>query len=188
MRDTSRDWRRRIRQSRRVSVVLRDVGLVVVPGLCAFHEDVGIGLEPARVVQGADAKSDEVWAGPDLHVQRRAAVTAENADNVVTTVRFRNIALWYALEDAEPGAGDAGGGDVRCTALALAIAAMAAQGEHRFAHGFVADCAAEAAACSRVGHVWSPDGTKDWRARAAGAQSSGGPSVRQYGWGSSNLH
>ena len=109
--------------------MLRDAGLVVVPGLCAFHEDVGIGFEPAWVVQGADAKSDEVGAGPDLHVQRRAAVTAENADDVVTAVRFRNIALWYALKDAEPRHGDAGGGDVRCTALALAVAAMTAQGE-----------------------------------------------------------
>jgi hypothetical protein len=73
--------------------VLRDVGLVVVPGLRALHENVGIGLEPARVVQGADAKSDEVWASPDLHVQQRATVTTEGADDVVTAVRFRDIAL-----------------------------------------------------------------------------------------------
>jgi hypothetical protein len=31
---------------------------------------------------------------------------------------------------------------VRGTALALAVAAMAAQGEDGFAHGFVTDCAA----------------------------------------------
>ena len=59
------------------------------------------------------AKSDEVWASPDLHVQRRATVTTEDANDVVTAVRFRDIALWYALEDAEPRAGDAGGGTAR---------------------------------------------------------------------------
>ena len=90
-----------------------------------MHENVGIGLEPARVVQGADAKSDEVWASLDLHVQRRAAVAAENANDVVAAVGFRDIALWRALEDAESRTGDAGGGNVRGTALALAVAAMA---------------------------------------------------------------
>lgn len=132
--------------------MLRDVWLVVVPGLCALHENVGFGFEPSRVVQGADAKSDEVWASPDLHVQRRAAVAAENADNVVAAVGFRDIALWCALEYAERHAGDAGGGDMRSTALALAVAAMAAQGEDGVAHGFISDCAAKAAACSGVGH------------------------------------
>ena len=144
--------------SRRISVVLRDVGLVVVPGLSALHENVGIGLEPARVVQSADAKSDEVRASPYLHVQRRATVATEDADDVVATVRFRDIALWHALEDAEPGAGDAGGGDVRGAALALAVAAMAAESEDGFAHGFVTDCATKAAACFGVGHGWSPSG------------------------------
>ena len=153
--------------------MLRDVGLVVVPGLCALHENVGIGLEPARVVQGADAKSDEVWASPDLHVQRRATVTTEDADDVVTAVRFRDIALWYALEDAEPRAGDAGGGDVRGTALALAVAAMAAQSEDGFARGFVTDCATKATACSGVGHGWSPAGVMDWKPAVGEAQWSG---------------
>jgi hypothetical protein len=153
--------------------VLRDVGLVVVPGLCALHENVGIGLEPARVVQGADAKSDEVWASPDLHVQRRATVTTEDANDVVTAVRFRDIALWYALEDAEPRAGDAGGGDVRGTALALAVAAMAAQSEDGFARGFVTDCATKATACSGVGHAWSPAGVTDWKPAVGVAQWSG---------------
>ena len=153
--------------------MLRDVGLVVVPGLCALHENVGIGLEPTRVVQGADAKSDEVWTSPDLHVQRRATVTTEDANDVVTAVRFRDIALWYALEDAEPGAGDAGGGDVRCTALALAVAAMAAQSEDGFAHGFVTDCATKATACSGFGHAWSPAGVTDWKPAVGEAQWSG---------------
>ena len=58
----------RVGLSGRVSVVLRHVGLVVVPGLRAPHEDIGIGSEPARVVQGADAQSNEVGASPNLHV------------------------------------------------------------------------------------------------------------------------
>ena len=74
----------------------------------------------------------------------------------VAAVCLRDAALWCALEDAEPRAGDAGGRYVRGAALALAVAAMTTQGEDRFAHGLVADCAAEAAACSGVGHGWSP--------------------------------
>jgi hypothetical protein len=105
--------------------VLRHVGPDVVPGLCAFHEDVCIGFEPAWVVQRANAKSDEVGASPCLHVQRRAAVAAENAGDVVTAVGFGDKALWCALEYAEPRAEDTGGADVRGAALALAVAAMA---------------------------------------------------------------
>ena len=60
--------------------MLWHVELVVVPGLW----------------------SDEVGASPNLHVQRRAAITAEDADDVVAAVGFRDIALWRALEDAEP--------------------------------------------------------------------------------------
>jgi hypothetical protein len=138
--------------------VLRHLGLVVVPGLCALHENVGIRLEPARVVQSGDAKSDEVGAGPNLHLQRRAAITAEDAGDVVAAVGFRDIPLWCPLEDAKPRARDASGGDVRGAALALAVAAMTAQAEDGFAHGFIADCATEAAACSRVGHGRSPVG------------------------------
>jgi hypothetical protein len=126
---------------------------VVVPGWRALHENAGIRLEPARVVQSADAKSDKVRAGPNLHLERRAAITAENADDVVAAVRLRDVALWCALEDAEPCTRKARGGDVRGTTLALAVAAMTAKGEDRFAHGLVADCAAEAAACSGIGHI-----------------------------------
>jgi hypothetical protein len=153
---TVAERRSRVGLSRRVSVVPRHVGQVVVPRLCAFHENVGIRLEPARVVQSADAESDEVRASPDLHVQRRAAITAEKADDVVAAVGFRDIALWCALEDAEPRTREAGGGDVRGTALALAVAAMATQGEDGFAQRFVADCAAEAAACLSIGFQWGP--------------------------------
>jgi hypothetical protein len=61
----------------------------------------------------------------------------------------------------EDGWADVGAvGYVRGAALALAVAAMAAQGEDWFPHGFIADCAARAAACFGVGHRWSPAG---WR-------------------------
>src|SRR5690348_16741241 len=138
--------------------MLRHVGLVMVPGLRALHENVGIRLEPARIVEGADAKADEVGASPNLNVERRAAITAENADDVVAAVRLRNVAAWCALEDEGRCTRKARGGDVRGTTLALAVAAMTAKGEDRFAHGLVADCATEAAACSGVGHSWSPPG------------------------------
>ena len=69
--------RGRIGLSRRVSVVLRHIGLFVVPRLCASHENVGIGPEPAGIVQGADAKPDDVGASRDLHVERCATVAAE---------------------------------------------------------------------------------------------------------------
>ena len=106
--------------------MLRHVGLVVIPGLCALHENVGFGFEPTWVVQGADSKSDEIWASRDLHVKWRAAVATKSADNVVAAVGLRDIALWCALEDVESHAANAGGGNVRGTALALAVTAMAA--------------------------------------------------------------
>lgn len=145
--------RGRVGLSGRVSVVLRHVGLVVVPGLCALHENIRIGFEPARIVQGADAKSNEVWAGPNLHVKRCAAITAEGADDVVAAIGFRDIALWRALEDAEPRGGDASGRNVGRAALPLAVPAMTPQSEGGFAHRLIANCAAEAAACSGVGHI-----------------------------------
>jgi hypothetical protein len=137
----------------RVSVVLRHVGLVVVPGLRALHENVGIGLEPTRVVQSADAKSDKIRASSNLHVERRAAITAEHTDDVVAAVCLRSVALWFALEDPEPRTGKARGGNVRGTTLTLAVAAMTAKGEDRFTHSLVADSAAEAAASSGIGHI-----------------------------------
>jgi hypothetical protein len=133
--------------------MLRHVRLVIVPGLGTLHEDVGIGLEPARIVQGADAKSDKVGASSHLHIERRAAVAAEDADDVVTAVGLRDVAFWCSVKNAEPVAWEASGGHVCSAALALAVAAMAAQSEDRLAHGFVTNCATEAAACSGIGHV-----------------------------------
>lgn len=149
--------RRRIGLSRRIGGVLRHVWLVVVPGLCASHEYVGVRLEPARVVERAHAQSDEIGASPDLHIKRRATVAAENADDVVAAVGFGDEAPRCALQDAEPCAGDAGGGNVRGATLALAVAAMTAQGEDWFSYRLVADCTTETAACSGVRHLAMPD-------------------------------
>ena len=68
---------------RRVSIMFWHVRLVMVPALCASHENVGVRFEPARIVQGADAKPDEVRASPNLHVQRCTAITAEDAEDVI---------------------------------------------------------------------------------------------------------
>lgn len=106
--------------------MLRYLRLVVVPGLGALHENISIGFEPRRIIQGANAKPDKLGASPDLHIQRRAAVAAEDADNVVAAVGLRNVAFWFALKDAEAGTGNASGGNVRSPTLALAVAAMAA--------------------------------------------------------------
>ena len=73
--------------------MLRRLGLLVLPGLCALHENVGIRLEPARVVQSGDMKCDEVGASSNRHVQRRAAITAEDAGDVVAADGFRDIPL-----------------------------------------------------------------------------------------------
>jgi len=127
----------RVGSIRWVSVVLRHAWVVVVPGLGTFHENVGIGFKPARIVQRADAKTDKVGASPDLHIQRRATVAAEDTDDVVAAVGLRDIAFWFALEDAEPRTRDARSGYVGSAALALAVAAMAAQGEDRLARCFV---------------------------------------------------
>ncbi len=136
--------------------MFRHVGLVVIPGLCAFHENIGIGLKPAWIVQSTNAKPNEVRAGPDLHIQWGAAITAEYANDVVAAIGFRYIAFWCALADTEACARHASGRDMCSTAVALAVAAMTTQGEDGRSHGFIADCAAEAAACSGIGHGWSP--------------------------------
>jgi hypothetical protein len=61
---------RTCRDSRLVpaAVVFRRDGLIVVSVLCALHKDVGIWLEPTRVVEGVDAKSDEIEGSTDFHV------------------------------------------------------------------------------------------------------------------------
>src|SRR5262245_45104807 len=68
------------------------------------------------------------------------AITAENAGDVVAAIGLHDIAFWCALKEAEPGA------DLCGAALALAVTTMAAQSQEGFTHGFIADCAAEAAA------------------------------------------
>ena len=63
----------------------------MIPGLRAPHEDVGLRPEPARIVQGADAKTDQVRAGRNLHIERRAAIAAEDADDLVAAVCLRDV-------------------------------------------------------------------------------------------------
>src|ERR1700722_18163538 len=114
------DRHSRVRITRWISVVLRNAWLVVVPGLGTFHENVGIGFEPGRIVQRADAQPDKVGAGPHLHIERRATIAAEDADDVIAALGLRDIAFWCALEDAEPPTVDASGGDVAMDAPAMA--------------------------------------------------------------------
>src|SRR3954470_20738871 len=72
--------------SGRIGVVFRQVRVQVLPGLRALDEDVGLGAELARVVQGADAQPDNVRPVCDLHIKRRAAIAAERADDRVAAV------------------------------------------------------------------------------------------------------
>ncbi len=106
-------WCGRVGLSRRVSVVASERWARSWSQGCAlFYENVGIGLEPARVVQSANSRSPGRGLGerPDLHVKRCATASPQKTCG---RCRYRcplsaDIALWYALEDAEPGAGDAG--------------------------------------------------------------------------------
>lgn len=132
----------------------------MIPGLRAPHEDVGLRPEPARIVQGADSKTNQIRAGRNLHIERRAAIAAEDADDLVAAVCPRDVSPGRALEDAEPRAGHSGSGNMRRAALPLAVATMAAQGEDGVSDGFVADRAAQASAGSWLGHARSPVGAR----------------------------
>jgi len=65
---------------RRVAIIFRHAGFVMIPRLRAPHEDVGLWPKPAWIVQRADSKANQIRAGRNLHVERRAAIAAENAD------------------------------------------------------------------------------------------------------------
>src|ERR1044071_2838424 len=79
-----------------VGVVFRQCRIHVVPGLGAFDEDVGVRAEDAGVIERADPEPDDVGPGRDLHPERRAAIAAEGADDLVAAIRIPDIALWGA--------------------------------------------------------------------------------------------
>src|ERR1700729_1582238 len=147
-----------IGSSRRVAVIFRHAGFDMIPRLRAPHEDVGLRPEPAWIVQRADSKTNQIRAGRNLHIERRAAIAAEDPDDLVAAVCLRGVSPGHALEDAEPRAGHARSGNMRRAALPLAVATMAAQGEDGGSHGFVADRTAQASAGSWLGHDRPPGG------------------------------
>src|SRR5207249_9530402 len=66
-------------------------GIHVVPGLGAPGEDVGLGPEPARIVEGADANADDVGPCRALDIDWRAAVAAENPCDVVAGIGLGHV-------------------------------------------------------------------------------------------------
>src|SRR5262249_39122874 len=130
---------------------LRHAGIHVVPGLGALGEDVGLGPEPARIVEGADANADDVGPCRDLDIERRAAVAAEHPGDVVAGIGLGHVAAGVAANDADPGGGHAHRRDVRRAALALAIATVTLQRELRLALALVAHRTTQASAGSH-GH------------------------------------
>src|SRR5437763_8213681 len=92
--DRSRTWHR---------------GIHMVPWLGALGEDVGVGPEPARIVEGADAHADDVGPGRHLHIKRRATVATEDARDVVAGIGLGDVALGGAAHDADPGRRNAHG-------------------------------------------------------------------------------
>src|SRR5688572_12791290 len=139
---------RSIRLSRRIGHERRHGGIHVVPRLGALDEDVGVGPEPARIVEGADADTDDVWPGGDLYVERRAAVAAEDAGDLVAGIGLGDVTFWRAMADAEPGRWHAYRRDVRRAALQLAIPTVALQCELGLAGAFVSHRLAQASAGS----------------------------------------
>src|SRR5580704_7845772 len=66
----------------RIGIEFRHIRVHVVPRLSAFDEDVGVGPEPARVVEARDADADQVGPGRDLNIERRAAIAAKHTRDV----------------------------------------------------------------------------------------------------------
>src|SRR5580704_6560412 len=143
---------RRVGTPGRIGGIFRQGWVHVIPGLGAPDEDVGLGAKPARVVERADADADNVRPGRYLDIERRAAIAAEHAGDLVAAVGLRDIALRGAPGDAEPGAGHADRRDIGGAAAALAVAAMAVQREQGFALALVAHRAAQAPAASCCRH------------------------------------
>ena len=113
--------------------------------------------EAAGVVQSR-RRSATRWASYDANVQRRAAITAEDAGDVVAADGFRDIRFGVPWRMRKPALGTRAAGTFAAPLWRWQSRAMTAQAEDGFAHGFIADCATEAAACSRVGHGRSPVG------------------------------
>ena len=91
---------RRVGMPRRIGLVFRKLGIHVVPGLRALHEDVGLGAKRARVVQAADPQAHDVGPRRDTNEQRAAAFRAECARH---RVAGGDKELGLAFGDAEPG-------------------------------------------------------------------------------------
>src|SRR5262245_56709026 len=125
----------------------------MVPRLRALDEDVGVGPEPAGIVEGADAHADDVGPRRHLDVERRAALAAKDTCDGVPRISLRDVALRRAARDAERRRRHAHRRDVRRAALALAVAAVALQRELRLALALVARRTAQASTGS-CSHVW----------------------------------
>src|SRR5436190_4271542 len=148
----------RIGLTGRVGGVFRQRRVHVVPGLGAFDEDVGVGAEAAGVVERADPEADDVRPGRDLDIERRAAIAAKGADDLVAAVGLADIALRGALGDPEAGARHPDCRDIGGAARTLAIAAMTLQREDRRALALIAHRAAQAPAGPCYRHRAPPAG------------------------------
>src|SRR5207302_4522776 len=148
----------RIGLAGRVGGVFRQCRVHVVPGLGALDEDIGLRAEDARVVERADPEADDVRPGRDLDIERRAAIAAEHADDLVAAVRLSDVSLRRALGDAEAGARHPDCRDISGAARTLAVAAMALQREDRRALALIAHRAAQTPAGSCYRHRAPPAG------------------------------
>jgi hypothetical protein len=88
--------------------------------LRALHDNVGIRLEPAQIVQGADAKSDEVGASPTCTCSGVLQLPQKTRTMLLRLSAF----VTFRFANAKSRAVNASGRDVRATALALAVPAM----------------------------------------------------------------
>src|SRR5204863_6632182 len=142
----------RIGLTGRVGGVFRQGRVHVVPGLGALDEDVGLRAEAAGVVERADPEADDVRPGRDLDIERRAAIAAKGADDLVAAVGLADIALPGALGNAEPGGRHPDCRDIGGAARTLAIATIALQREDRHALALIAHRAAQTPAAPLCVH------------------------------------
>src|SRR5262245_56134878 len=129
----------------------------VVPGLGALDEDVRLGPKDARVVERADPQADDVGPGRHLDPERRAAIAAKYAGDLVAAVGLRDVALRHPFREPEAGDRHAHRRDIGGAARPLAVAAMALQRENGFALALVAHRAAQAPAGPLVAHADPPE-------------------------------
>ena len=138
--------------------MLGQIRVHVVPGLRAFDKDISLGAKPARVVEAADPKADDLRPGRDADEQRTAALRTKCARHSIAGVARADLELGLAFGDAKPGSRHAHRSHIGAATLFLAVAAMAQQRKQRLPRRLVPHPSAQTAPGPRYCHRQPPYG------------------------------